>query len=174
MEFNTKSSAQSKVTDKQIANAIKEAQENAAIYRQGIVIVKVIQQLLSDGAGGKVLNKRFSDKVKAALPGVNLYIVYSGTDTIIINYGQPQTSIRLYSEGPAYLGYNFTKDIARYIEQYEAAAQRYDADILTLPTFAAEYNATINLVVDIMRKVPVLHSVDLKHRLPLMYFQGEA
>ena len=174
MEFNTKSSAQSKVTDKQIGIAIKEAQENAAVYRQGVVIVKVIQQLLSEGAGGKVLNKRFSDKVKAALPGVNLYIVYQGTSTIVISYGQPQSCIRLYSEGPDYLGYNFTNDLARYIKQYEAAAQGYDADIVTLGHFAEAYNATISLVVDIMRKVPVLNNVDLKHRLPLMYFQGEA
>lgn len=174
MEFNTKGSAQSKVTDKHISNAIKEAQENITLYRQGVVIVKVIQKLLSEGAGGKVLNKRFSDKVKAALPGVNLYITYSGVETIIISYGQPQNSIRLYSEGPAYLGYNFTKDIARYIEQYEAAVQGYENDILTLPTFAAEYNAAINLVLDVMRKVPVLENVSIKYRLPLMYFQGEA
>lgn len=173
MEFNTKGSAQSKVTDKHISSAIKEAQENIALYRQGVVIVKAIQKLLSEGAGSMELNKRFSDKVKAALPNINLYIVYSGNDMITISYGQPQNTIRLYSEAPAYLGHNFTKDMARYIEQYEAAVQGYENDILTLPTFAAEYNAAINLVLDVMRKVPVLENVSLRYRLPLMYFQGE-
>lgn len=173
MQFNTALAAQSKVTDKQIQEATKEAIQQMDMYRTGIQVLQVIQKLLNEGEGGKVLTKRFSDKVKAALPGVNLYIIYTGTEKMSVSYGQPQSTMNLYNAAPAYLTYNFSADIERTIKQYDAALQGYKADLDTLPTFAAEYNAAISLVMDVMRKVPVLQTSGLKYRLPLMYFQGE-
>lgn len=173
MQINTKCAAQSKVTDKHIQKSIIEANEQIVKYHDGLVVLKVIQQLLADGQGGKVLTKRFTDKVKAALPtGINLSIVYA--DSVMrVTYGHTFNTINLYSEGPAYLGYNFTKDLQRSITQFEETAKGYEADVIILATFADEYNAAINLVKDIMRKVPVLQISGLKYELPLMYFQGE-
>ena len=180
MNISSSISAQSKVTEKQIEQAQKEAQEIIKTYGSLAKALRVIKDLLAQETGKK-LTKRFTDKVKLALPNEHVYIVYPYDGQMIISIGHNTPKVTITDQiVPNYSNYGqppvretMEDGLNHYINSYDITVQNAERNLLVLPTFAAEYNAAINLVKDVMRKVPTLESCDLKYKLALMYFQGE-
>jgi hypothetical protein len=182
MYVNTKTAAQSKVTDKQIEDAMKEATQGIKTYGGTMRALIVIRDLLALEYGKK-LTKRFTDKVKAALPNESISIMYpyEGQMVIQLGYNAPKVTVTDRKNVPDYTPGNYGKtvdetkesELQKYIDSYAITVKNYEQDVQNLPTFAAAYNAKIQQVMDIMEEVPALHC-DLGYRLPLMYFRGKA